>query len=156
MPNKNSLAHPPKKIGRRVAGDWVGFPWAIVHAGTVIHRFHVAKGKDGKTAHESIKGRKSKREMLEFGESAIFIPVNDNTAIPTAEIRSTIGIWIGVDEGTGEHIVGTTEGIFATRTVRRRPPNVRWDAEAVNAMRGLAWMPYAYTTDQTLVSERRA
>ena len=143
-----------RKIGQRVAGDWDIFPWAIIHPGTLINRFHVPRGRDGKTAYELIKGRKSKREMLEFGKSVHFIPGSDYKAIPKAEPRGKIGTWIGIGDDTDEHLVATAEGIFKTRTVRRRPADVRWDASAINTIRGLPWTPYRETTDDTTVTEK--
>ena len=90
--------------------------------------------------------------MLEFGESVHFIPVSDYKAVPKAEARGKIGVWIGVDDETDEHLIGTTDGVYVSRTVRRRPADVRWDPALIKSMKGLPWQPYPQSTDDTLKS----
>ena len=76
--------------------------------------------KNRKTPHEILKGRKSKKEMLEFGEAVHFIPVTSYKDLPKAEPRALDGIWLGLDYETDEYVVGYTNGNFTTRTVRRK------------------------------------
>ena len=140
-----------RNLGQRVPGDWDIYPWAIIHAGTLINRFHVQRGRDGKTPHDIMNGRKSQCEMLEFCEAIQFIPVNSYKDVPKAEPRALNGIWLGVDYETDEHVVGTANGIFTSRTVRRKPAADRWVIEDVKSTRGVPRMPYAYTKDETLV-----
>ena len=51
-----------EKLGGQIGADDSIFPWLILHAGTVLNRFLV--GHDGKTPHERLRGRKSKRELM--------------------------------------------------------------------------------------------
>lgn len=44
------------------------------------------------------------------------------------------GVWIGVGMETDEHPVGTTHGIYTSRTVRRKPANERWSSTAVKML----------------------
>ena len=39
--------------------------WLVLHAGTVLRQFSI--GKDGKTPHQRLRGRKSKKQLMEFG-----------------------------------------------------------------------------------------
>lgn len=47
------------KLGGKVDADSDVVPWLISYAGLLVDRFHV--GPDGKTPHERLRGRKSKK-----------------------------------------------------------------------------------------------
>ena len=46
------------------------------------------------------------------------------------------GIWLGVKSRSDEAIIGTDQGAVKARTIRRLPKEQRWDAEAINRLRG--------------------
>ena len=56
-----------------------------MHAGMILNRFKRLKG-DGKTAHERVKGRKSRKELCEFGEANVYMPA-DALQKPSMEPR---------------------------------------------------------------------
>ena len=47
--------------------------WIPQHAGFLLSRFQVAA--DGKTAHERLKGKAYRRELVDFAEKVRFMPV---------------------------------------------------------------------------------
>jgi hypothetical protein len=49
------------------------------------------------------------------------------------------GIYLGMKGTTGELIVGTKEGIWRTRTVRRKPFEERWRRENLELVGGVPW-----------------
>ena len=53
------------KLDCKIDPDNHALPWLIIYAGVLINRFLV--GPDNKTAHERLRGRKSRREPVEFG-----------------------------------------------------------------------------------------
>ena len=55
----------------------------LEYAGFLLSRFQVAA--DGKTAHERIKGNSYRRELADYGERVIFMPVSHG-AIEKARI----------------------------------------------------------------------
>ena len=68
-----------------------------------------------------------------------FIPADSYDGMPKADDRAWEGVWIGVNLKTDEPPVGTENGIFTSRAVRRKPAHDRWPAAAVRGVRGLPW-----------------
>ena len=136
-----------EKLGQKIKGDDSVFPWLILHAGTLLNRFSV--GSDGKTPHERLRGRKSKRQVLEFGESVHFLPL-DIKERPNSDPRFQDGIWLGIRLGSEEYLIGTPSGVFKARSIRRKPLESRWDHSQVSAIMGTPWKPYNFTEDDKL------
>ena len=91
-----------------------------------------AVGSDGKTPYERIKGRPADKGIAQFGENVHYKPLKMST-----RTRAKIGdkmieaVWLGVMLRTGEHILGTTDGVVKARTVKRRPTGEAWDRDAI-------------------------
>ena len=88
-----------------------------------------------------MKGRKSNVKMAEFGEAIHFrIP---ETPLMPGELEGlwSEGIWLGFDMRTGEHMVGTSVGVFRVAAVTRKPMDARWSADAVAAPQGSPKQP---------------
>ena len=49
------------------------------------------------------------------------------------------GIWVGRAEDSDEHLVGTPQGVYRCRTVRRMFPERQWNAESFLSMKGFPW-----------------
>ena len=91
------------KLGKTIDASSSVFPWLVLHAGTLLYRFSVAA--DGKTSHERLRGKKSRKQLIEFGESIHFMPLNALDK-PNIDSRFQDGIWLGVRLGTDEYLVG--------------------------------------------------
>ena len=65
--------------------------------------------------------------MLKIGE-CVWSPRPKSKGKEKAEYRWLNGIWLGIREESGEYMVGTPEGIFKVRTVRRKASHEeRWN-----------------------------
>ena len=53
--------------------------------------------------------------------------------------RCKFGVWLGVRNNSAECFVGTAEGVFRAREVRRLEKQDRWDKEANNKVIGVPW-----------------
>ena len=49
------------------------------------------------------------------------------------------GVFLGVKGTTGEIIVGAKNGIWVTRTVRRKPEEERWNRTSIEMVVGAPW-----------------
>ena len=137
------------KLQTKIDADDCVIPWLIVYAAVLINRFHV--GADNKTNLERLRGRKSKRELVEFGESVLWLP-QEYKDQPKLDSKFLEGNFIGVKEDTDELIIGTQHGIFISRSMKRRPLEQRWNPAAIKAIHGTPWKPYAHTSDDALRS----
>ena len=68
----------------------------------------------------------------EFGEGVLFRPTTSRKDLQRLAKLSTVceeGIYFGNRAKSGECVVGTSEGIFKTRPIHRKPVVERWDPE---------------------------
>ena len=101
-------------------------PWMVEYASVLINRYLV--GKDGKTAYERLRGKKSKMLGFEFGESVHFrrIPLQ-------GRLGKLDGLFVGYRTQSGEYMVANSEGAFKTRT-KRIPENERWNKSEIEPL----------------------
>ena len=89
-------------------------------------------GNDGRTPYERITSHKSKHFIIGFGEVVDFILETDKGNRHKADSRVGQGIFLGYAWRSTEYIIGTKDGIFQCRTVKRRADEVAYDPECVN------------------------
>ena len=79
-------------------------------------------GADGKTAYERLKGKKSLLPGLQFGERVLW-----KSNVPSYKRKDKMdadwkeGVFLGQRTVSGEYLVGSKEGVFRPRTVRKVP-----------------------------------
>ena len=114
--------------------------WAVRWAAAMLNRFKA--GVDGMTADQRIRGRRCSMPIAVFGERVLYKELADGKA-DRGKIDSDWkdGIWLGIRGRTGEHIIGTPEGVVKAWSVRRRPDEEKWDISVVNAVKGTPARP---------------
>ena len=68
-------------------------------------------GKDGKTSHERLKGRKFTRKIVKFGENVWYLKPKSRGRDKSLS-RWGLGIWLGMRDESGEHIIANRLGAF--------------------------------------------
>ena len=112
-------------------------PWLVRHAAWLVARYQV-KTADKMTAYHMVCGQDYNRPICRFGEAVMGkTPMTDNKL----NRRWLKGIWLGKLERDDSHIIGTSAGAVAVRTVRRLPEAGQTDAQLLNEMRGVPWQP---------------
>ena len=108
-------------------------PWLVDHAGCILSRCQ--KGRDGKTPFERLHGKRPTQEFVPFGEKVLAKQVSTD---PTNRMnpRYKFGLWLGI---SAECFIGTADGVFRARDVRRLEPKSRWHKEAVNNLIAVLW-----------------
>ena len=106
-----------EKLGRKLVREHMCVPWLIRHAAETIDRYAV--GVDGKTNYQRRKGKKFGGTVVEFGEKILFLRAK-SVGRDKFDSRWEDGIWLGIREESGEHIIGTKDGVLKARTIRRR------------------------------------
>ena len=89
-------------------------------------------------------------ELVEFGEQVQLMPLYVKKQ-GKLEPRWLYGTYLGIRMESSEVLVGTDNGVYKTRSVRRRTEDMRWSAEAVNSILGVPWKPYHITDDDKLL-----
>ena len=117
------------------------FEWAVEHAAFVHTRFQL--GHDGSTPWRRLTGRSWNHELAEFGEQVAgklaarrAASKNKTKTVYKNKVATKFvkGTWVGMTDRSNENIIITSQGkAVRVRTVKRRPIEVRWDAEAVKA-----------------------
>ena len=86
-------------------------------------------GRDGHTAYDLHAGKQYRRQLVDFGERAYFVPVRPGGARHAKlDPKLQDGTFIGIRDRS-------------TRNVRRRPELERWDVEFLTTLKGYALEP---------------
>ena len=83
------------------------------------------KGRDGRTPFERLQGKKPTQEFVPFGEKVLARPISSEP-LNRMNPRYKFGVWMGVRNNSAECYVGTAEGVFRAREVRRIEHQDRW------------------------------
>ena len=73
--------------------------------------------------------------MMEFTECVQYMPLGISQHGKMAN-RTHDGVYLGVNITTGESYIGTTDGIFNTRSIHRKPLAERWNAAEILGIKG--------------------
>ena len=112
-------------------------PWLVRHAGSMISRGR--RGIDGRTAFELRRGKPYRRKLPPFGEKVMWLKAGKPKS--RLEDRWKEGLFLGVQDRSDEVVVGTRDGVFKARSVKRLDGVQRRDASLVQEMKGVPWQP---------------
>ena len=140
------------KANAKLKEDEPILAWIIEYVGILITRNKV--GSDGKTAYQRLKGKRATSQVCSIGEKVLYMPVKKSGARLNKLVpRFKYGVWLGISPRTSESLAGTPDGAFRTRVVRRLEESKRWDAEAIENIKGTPWDPCSQEEAQTFIDE---
>ncbi len=136
--------------------------WIMEHAAFILGRYNV--GDDGMTPYERRTGRKWRRPMVEFGEMVLAKLVTKVRSKGKAKSqkrkmmrRSLCGVWVGQMVRTGEHMIILENGdAIRCRTIRRVPPEERWNADKGFGIVGTPRLPAPSQRNPHSIDARKA
>ena len=123
-----------ENIKEKIRLDSPIVPWLIRHVGYIVTRCRI--GEDGKTAMQRIKGRKVNVPWVGFGEMILFKLPKVQHMPGDFHDRFESGIWLGCTIRSGEHLVGTSRGVYKVSSVLRKAEDRRWSASAFKDLKG--------------------
>ena len=126
-------SHLESRIQAAVEGHTHIYSWLMRHASFLFNRF--ATCVRGAPPYEIVFGRRFKSKMVPFGELVLFHRASKHKG----ELQWLRGVWVGLNERNGAHILGTPEGVCESRSIRRLPQEQQYSAEAVLGMKGFPW-----------------
>ena len=125
-------SHLESRIKAVIEGHNHVYSWMMRHASFLFNRFAVCTR--GAPPFEIVYGRRFKAKMVPFGEVVIFHRKSKHRG----ELQWLRGVWLGVNERNGAHILGTPD-VCESRSIRRLPQEQQWCAELVLGMKGFPW-----------------
>lgn len=141
-------AHKPaleNAVGQRIPIGHPCIPWLVQHAADLVNRFRVMK--DGTTAYQPVKKRKSSSEMHEFCFPLLHCVSGEVQGRVMAE-RCYEGLWLGKHFASGEDLVSMEDGLVVrARTTKERPASVKLSMEMLSTVTGLTWKPSSTLCD---------
>ncbi len=123
-----------ENIGEKISMQDPVVPWMIRHAAHVITKCRVRE--DGRTSYQLMKGRRCNAKLVPFAEVVLFKIPKTQHKIGDFEDRWERGVWLGFIMRSGEHLVGTSRGVFRVSAVIRRPSDKRWSAQMLKEIGG--------------------
>ena len=96
----------------------------------MMNKFNVQSS--GRTAYELITHRKCKHDIIGFAEVVLFQTTMEKTNRDKINSDWDRGVFLGVCWRTTEYIVGTKEGLFKCRTVRRVVEDKSYDPDCLD------------------------
>ena len=124
------------KTGEHIGPSSQWWPWAVRHAAWSYNRFHIRKDTRC-TAYAKVRHRNYGQAVLPFGEQVL--ARRPGAHLQKALSQYVLGVWLGRDGHTDEHIIGSRAGVFRTKAVRRLQPERAWEKEAIVEMRWTPW-----------------
>ena len=125
------------RTGEKIPSNHDFVPWMVEYAAVLLNRAKVAE--DGKTSYERLKGKPASLPGHSLGER-----IHWRSSIPAKNRRFKMdgawhdGVFLGLRAVSGEKLVGTKEGVFRAREVRRVPLESRWKDNLI-FVKGLPW-----------------
>ena len=118
------------RLGVKIQATHPIVHWIIEYSSVLLNRFEV--GKDGKTAHERLRGKPSRMLGIEFGETVHFKKIRWSRRMGKLEIPWDVGVYVGYRTSSGEMFIHSRDGVHRTRTVQRLPAEQRWQKQSLD------------------------
>ena len=138
------------RLGTTIPEDSCIMPWLVEYAGVSLTLGEVSS--DGKTPYQRLRGKKLQHELVEFGERVMFMPL-DALKHGKLQPRWLNGVYLGIRLETSERLVGTSEGVFECRSIRRILEVERWSKEDILGIKGVPWKPYQFTDNDRILTK---
>ncbi|CAE7886457.1 unnamed protein product [Symbiodinium sp. KB8] len=113
------------RIGASIEGHRHFYPWVMRHAGFLYNRFSV--NPRGATSYELMHGRVFRGQLVPLGEQVLYYRPSKHRG----DLQWCRGIWLGVHERNGAHLIGTAEGIHETSWPGRQAEQPQRQFQAV-------------------------
>ena len=108
------------QIGFRVPVRHPLIAWMVRRVANLICWY--AKGNDGRTAYQRVKGRDFRTRLMQFGEFCRFKNrAQELIARASGGTRFHSGVFVGIDQRTGQYMIYSDDSINLARTVVRVP-----------------------------------
>ena len=112
------------------------FTWLVKHSQFLLNNFAIRS--DGLTPFERRWSKRYTSALCKFGEVVL---CRLRGKQPKADPSWVPGLWLGRDASADMHVVGTTSGVFKTRSIRRLPVSEQVDKQLLKDFQAKPWDP---------------
>ena len=112
------------------------FTWLVKHSQFLLNNFAIRS--DGLTPFERRWSKRYTSALCKFGEVVL---CRLRGKQPKADPSWVPGLWLGRDTSADMHVVGTTSGVFKTRSIRRLPVSEQVDKQLLKDFQAKPWDP---------------
>ena len=106
-------------------------PWMVKHAAYLLNRYAVHA--DGNTSYYRRWNKEHKTPICEFGETVLYM-LPTAKQLPKMEARFFPAIWLGKDTSTNENILGITNKVVRSRTIRRQVKPEKYNKQLLDVI----------------------
>ena len=110
--------------------------WLVKHAQFLSNNFAIRS--DGLTPFERRWSKRYTSALCKFGDIVL---CRLRGKQPKADPSWVPGLWLGRDTSADMHVVGTTSGVFKTRSIRRLPVSEQVDKQLLKDFQAKPWDP---------------
>ena len=108
--------------------------WMVRHAANFVT--WCARGSDGRTGHQRVQTRDFRMPLMGFGE---FCRFKNRSQEPISSVsggtRFHSGVFLGIDQRTGQYMIYSDDSIKLARTVVRVPTLEKWNRASLAAVK---------------------
>ena len=121
------------RIGSKINTRWPVMRWLVEHAANMLNRF--TTNPEGVTPYAALHGKNAADRHVEFGEKIFYhVPKRARSKL---DLRWRLGTDLGASSLSNECFVANVDGnVLRTRSVARVVEESRWDAKAVEGVKG--------------------
>jgi len=129
-----------EKMQKEINTQSVTLAWLVEHSCVVYNRCTVMS--DGRTPWQRAYGKAASLPLVPFGEKVLYKMLKaTGDKKNSLEPRFKYGVYLGSRPKSGEHYVGTEEGVVRCRDLRRLAEDKRYDVEMLMKIKGTPWAP---------------
>ena len=106
-------------------------PWMVKHAAYLLNRYAVHA--DGNTSYYRRWNKERKTPICDLGETVLYM-LPTAKQMPKMEARFFPAIWLGKNTSTNENILGITNKVVRSRTIRRQVKPEKYNKQLLDVI----------------------
>ena len=138
-----------RKINKTIPSMHALMTWMVEHVADLLNKYVV--GKDGRTPHERMRGKRYHGEMIEFGRRVFHMSPGKHQGGSMKE-RWSEGTFVGKRSSSDEYIIILDDGkVVKARSVKLLPDSQSWNAGVLENLTSTPWKEQAVKEETEVI-----